>query len=43
MSLNHFNENFRDIGKFDIIMTNPPYGGDKIGTSAKKEKMQLNY
>ena len=24
--------------KFDLIMTNPPYGGDKIGTSAKKEK-----
>jgi type I restriction-modification system DNA methylase subunit len=35
---NSFKEDFRDIGKFDIIMTNPPYGGDKIGTSAKKEK-----
>ena len=36
--INSFKEDFRDIGKFDIIMTNPPYGGDKIGTSAKKEK-----
>jgi restriction endonuclease S subunit len=36
--INSFKENFSDIGKFDIIMTNPPYGGDKIGTSAKKEK-----
>jgi restriction endonuclease S subunit len=35
---NSFKEDFRDIGKFDIIMTNPPYGGDKISTSAKKEK-----
>jgi restriction endonuclease S subunit/methylase of polypeptide subunit release factors len=35
---NSFKHDFRDIGKFDIIMTNPPYGGDKIGTSAKKEK-----
>jgi type I restriction-modification system DNA methylase subunit len=36
--INSFKEDFRDIGKFDIIMTNPPYGGDKIGTSVKKEK-----
>jgi len=36
--INSFKYDFRDIGKFDIIMTNPPYGGDKIGTSAKKEK-----
>ena len=35
---NSFKQDFRDIGKFDLIMTNPPYGGDKIGTSAKKEK-----
>jgi restriction endonuclease S subunit len=35
---NSFKEDFRDIGKFDLIITNPPYGGDKISTSAKKEK-----
>jgi type I restriction-modification system DNA methylase subunit len=35
---NSFKEDFRDIGKFDIIMTNPPYGGDRTVTSAKKEK-----
>ena len=35
---NSFKQDFRDIGKFDLIITNPPYGGDKISTSAKKEK-----
>jgi restriction endonuclease S subunit len=35
---NSFKHDFRDIGKFDLIMTNPPFGGDKISTSAKKEK-----
>jgi type I restriction-modification system DNA methylase subunit len=35
---NSFKYDFRDIGKFDLIITNPPYGGDKISTSAKKEK-----
>lgn len=31
--------------KFDLILTNPPYGGDKIATSAKKEKRDkiINY
>ena len=35
---NSFKYDFRDIGKFDLIITNSPYGGDKISTSAKKEK-----
>jgi restriction endonuclease S subunit len=35
---NSFKEDFKDIKKFDIIMTNPPYGGDRTVTSAKKEK-----
>jgi type I restriction-modification system DNA methylase subunit len=35
---NSFKEDFKDIGKFDLIITNMPYGGDKISTSAKKEK-----
>ena len=34
---NSFKQEF-DNKKFDLILTNPPYGGDKIGTSAKKEK-----
>lgn len=33
---NSFKKDFNE--KFDLILTNPPYGGDKIGTSAKKEK-----
>jgi restriction endonuclease S subunit len=35
---NSFKQDFKDIGKFDLILTNMPYGGDKISTSAKKEK-----
>ena len=35
---NSFKQDFKDIGKFDLILTNPPYAGDKISTSAKKEK-----
>jgi len=35
--VNSFTYNFNDENKFDLIITNPPYGGDKI-TSAKKEK-----
>ena len=35
---NSFKQDFKDIGKFDLIITNMPYGGDKICTSAKKEK-----
>ena len=27
---NSFKQDFRDIGKFDLIITNMPYGGDKI-------------
>jgi len=34
---NSFKKEFNNE-KFDLIVTNPPYGGDKIGTSAKKEK-----
>jgi type I restriction-modification system DNA methylase subunit len=34
---NSFKKEF-DNEKFDLILTNPPYGGDKIGTSCKKEK-----
>ena len=33
---NSFKKDFNE--KFNLILTNPPYGGDKIGTSAKKEK-----
>lgn len=33
---NSFTYDFNE--KFELIITNPPYGGDKIGTSAKKEK-----
>jgi type I restriction-modification system DNA methylase subunit len=35
---NSFKKNFEKYGKFDLILTNPPYGGDKVGTSGKKEK-----
>ena len=35
---NSFKQEFKDYGKFDLILTNPPYGGDKISTSAKKDK-----
>jgi len=36
---NSFKQEFEgDYGKFDLILTNPPYGGDKVGTSGKKEK-----
>ena len=35
---NSFKQDFKNFGKFDLILTNPPYGGDKQGTSAKKEK-----
>jgi len=34
---NSFKKEFNNE-KFDLIVTNPPYGGDKIRTSAKKEK-----
>ena len=34
---NSFKQEFNN-NKFDLILTNPPYGGDKIATSAKKEK-----
>jgi type I restriction-modification system DNA methylase subunit len=34
---NSFKKEF-DNEKFDLILTNPPYGGDKIGTSCKREK-----
>jgi len=34
---NSFKKEFNNE-KFDLILTNPPYGGDKIGTSCKKEK-----
>jgi type I restriction enzyme S subunit len=34
---NSFKKEF-DNEKFDLILTNPPYGGDKIGASCKKEK-----
>jgi len=35
---NSFKQDFKDYGKYDLILTNPPYGGDKIATSGKKEK-----
>ena len=35
--INSFKWNYGE-NKFKLILTNPPYGGDKIGTSAKKEK-----
>jgi type I restriction-modification system DNA methylase subunit len=35
---NSFKQDFKNYGKFDLILTNPPYGGDKVGTSGKKEK-----
>jgi len=37
---NSFKQDFRDYGKYDLILTNPPYGGDKIVTSGKKEKRE---
>jgi len=38
---NSFKQEFKDdYGKFDLILTNPPYGGDKIATSIRKEKRE---
>lgn len=36
--INSFKHNFHSENKFDLILTNPPYGGDKKSTSGKKDK-----
>ena len=36
--INSFKHNFECENKFDLILTNPPYGGDKKSTSGKKDK-----
>jgi len=36
--INSFKWDYEPNNKFKLILTNPPYGGDKIITSAKKEK-----
>ena len=36
--INSFKHNFHSENKFDLILTNPPYGGDKKATTGKKDK-----
>jgi restriction endonuclease S subunit len=40
-SLNSFTNEFGETDKFNYIITNPPYGGDKITKTEEKEIMKL--